>query len=1000
MQAPRDMPNPSPSAPVDEPRLLMVEDSPLDAELELDALRRHGLSVSALAVVSTEPEYAAQLESFHPDLILADYHVPGLPGERSLDLARARCPQIPFIFVSGVLGEDRAVALLKRGAWDYVLKDRLSRLGPAVTRGLEEARERLRLERERALAMDRLQERTQQMQAIIDTVQDALSFFTAVRDPSGAIVDFRCVYANPVAVSTLRRPFAEVEGSTLLELLPTLRGTEVIGQYIDVVELGQPLAYVLADLEDGNVRGTFEGRAAKLGDGLVVTYRDVTDRHAAERALRESEARYHGLVLSLGEGILLQDEQGTIVECNGAAERILGVPRAELIGRSPSGTGLQPVREDGSAFPWQEHPAMVTARTGRPCRDVVMGISSGNDRRWILSNAEPLIRPGTQRPYAVVNSFADITDLRRAQGGLAASEERFRLAFEESLIGMALVDITAFPGRCLRVNRALSDFLGYPQDQLLSMNLDDLTGDESTPVLSAAVGALVKGDVSHYRAEHDYVHACGRTVSGLLSISLVRDPQGEPLYALISVEDITARKRAEEELAFKALHDNLTGLPNRALLLDHLRTSLARANRIDAVVGVLFIDLDDFKSVNDSFGHVAGDEFLVEVSRRISGSLREADTAARIGGDEFVVVCEDLPDAGIASLVAQRIKASLGADIPIRGQRVGAPASIGIAISTETSTAEELLRDADAAMYLAKRQGGRRWEPADTFVHTPAATMLALEADLREAIRLGQLRIFYQPTFDLQTARMVGVEALLRWEHPERGLLLPQELIRVAERRNLIGPIGIWVLRTACEQAGKWVQRFGDEAPVVSVNISSRQLGGQGLTDQVQQILEQLGLPPRKLCLEITESQFVSVGTAATTDLRTLAAAGIAIAVDDFGTGFAGFDYLRRLPVNTIKIDKSYVDGVGVDPTDSAIVAGVVTLAHSLGLDTVAEGIETDAQRIELRRLGCTTGQGWFWHPALPPEEVDLLIPEPAPTGMVRQLAVRADPAAAADQLP
>jgi diguanylate cyclase (GGDEF)-like protein/PAS domain S-box-containing protein len=981
MEPARDGADSSPSAAVGEPRLLLVEDDPLDAELAIDALHRHGLSVGEVAVVATEADYVTRLETFHPDAILADYHVPGLPGERSLDLARAHCPEVPFIFVSGVLGEDRAVELLKRGAWDYILKDRLSRLGPAVTRDLAEARERLRLERERTLALDRLQESMQQMQAIIDTVQDSLSFFTAVRDPAGTVVDFRWAYANPMAVSMLRRTFAEVVGANLLDLLPTLRGTDVFRGYVDVVETGRPLAYLLPDLDDGGVRGTFEGRAAKLGDGLVVTYRDVTTRHTAEQALRESEARYHGLVLSLGEGIMLQDRHGVIVECNAAAERILGVPRAELLGRSLAQARLRTVREDGSELPPQDHPATVTVRTGRSCRDVVMGISSGDDPpRWILSNAEPLILPGTDRPYGVVNSFGDITDLRQAQVGLAASEERFRLAFEESLVGMALVDTSARPGRCLRVNRALSDFLGYPQSRLLSMNLDDLARAQGVPVLASAIEGLVKGDVSRYRGEHDYVHASGRTVSGLLSISLVRDPHGDPLYALVCVEDVTARKHAEEELAFKALHDELTGLPNRALLLDHLRTSLARAARTDAVVGVLFIDLDDFKSVNDSFGHVAGDEFLIRVSERISGSLREADTAARIGGDEFVVVCDDLPDAGTATVVAQRIQASLSVDIPIRGQRVGAPASIGIAISTRASTAEELLRDADAAMYLAKRQGGQRWEPSDAFVHTAAARMLSLEADLREAFRLGQLRIFYQPTFDLQTERMVGVEALLRWQHPERGLLLPQELVRVAERRNLIGPIGAWVLRTACEQAGSWVGRFGDRAPVVSVNISSRQLGGQGLTEQVQQLLEHAQLPAEKLCLEITESQFVSVGSAASTDLHTLAGTGVSIAIDDFGTGFAGFDYLRRLPVDVIKIDRSYVEGLGTDPTTSAIVASMVTLAHNLGLDTVAEGIETQEQREELQRLGCTTGQGWLWHPALPAGEVELLLDDQHPS--------------------
>jgi EAL domain-containing protein (putative c-di-GMP-specific phosphodiesterase class I) len=305
---------------------------------------------------------------------------------------------------------------------------------------------------------------------------------------------------------------------------------------------------------------------------------------------------------------------------------------------------------------------------------------------------------------------------------------------------------------------------------------------------------------------------------------------------------------------------------------------------------------------------------------------------------------------------------------------VGAPASVGIAVSTAHSTAEDLLRVAAAALFAATRRGGRRWEPGESFQRTAATRTLELEAELREAIRARQLRVYYQPTIDLQTARIVGVEALLRWQHPTRGLLLPQELIQVAERRSMIASIGGWVLQTACRQAAQWVHRYGEAAPAVAVNVSSRQLSGQGLPQQVQRLLTDVRLPPQRLCLEITETQFVSVDSAATADLLTLEGAGVGIAVDDFGTGFAGFDYLRRLPATTIKIDRSYVRGLGTDRADTAIVAGVIALARSLGLRTVAEGIETDDQYDRLRRLQCVDGQGWLWHPALPAAQVEQLI--------------------------
>jgi diguanylate cyclase (GGDEF)-like protein/PAS domain S-box-containing protein len=787
-------------------------------------------------------------------------------------------------------------------------------------------------------------------------------------------VDFTWALANPIAIATLHRPPEQVLGHTLLDIFPTLHGSDLFDTYVDVVESGRPAQYLLT-IEDGPVRGTFEGRAARLGDGLVAVYRDVTDRYAAEQALRRSEARYRGLVLALGEGILVQDAHGVVLECNEAAERVLDTPRTRLVGHRYPRPERTTIGEDGAPLSISVHPTVTTLATGQSCRGSVIGLRhQDGSTRWLLTNAEPLKVAGTQAREGAVTSYADITELRRAQHELAASEERFRLAFEEALTGMALIDVANAAGRFLRVNRALTEFLGRSEEELLAMDLAEVTLGEDLPELQLAFDALIAGDLPRYRTEQRFTHVDGSLRWAVLSISMVRDHRGSPLYALTALEDITARKDAEDQLAFKALHDALTGLPNRALLLDHLRAALARGLRNDTLVGVLFIDLDDFKSVNDSFGHVVGDDFLVQVSERISRSLREADTAARIGGDEFVVVCENLTDAADATAVAQRIQSALGGGLPVRGRKVGAPASIGIAISDDQTSAEGLLRDADAAMYTAKRRGGRRWHPADTLMHTAALRMLALEGDLREAIRLGQLRLHYQPIFDLQANRMVGVEALLRWDHPHRGLLLPQELIEVAERRNLIGPIGNWVLETACAQAGRWTHRYGADAPLVAVNVSSRQLADQELSQQVRKLLREAELPPDRLCLEITESQFISVGSSATTDLRVLSDVGVAIAVDDFGTGFAGFDYLRRLPVNTIKIDKSYIDGLGVDQTDSAIVASVVTLARSLGLIAVAEGIESAEQHHALQQLGCPQGQGWLWHPALPAEEVERLI--------------------------
>jgi diguanylate cyclase (GGDEF)-like protein/PAS domain S-box-containing protein len=564
-----------------------------------------------------------------------------------------------------------------------------------------------------------------------------------------------------------------------------------------------------------------------------------------------------------------------------------------------------------------------------------------------------------------------------AYEALRVSEAKYRQIVDTTTEGIWMLDRD---GRTTFVNARMAGMLGLDPAEAIGRPMSDFLVDvhagedlaarpdeAGKPHLPPADGAYEPRHLECRLRRKD-----SQVLWGLTSTALILDAQYEVEGSLTMVTDITDRKNAEDTLAYKAHHDDLTGLPNRARLMELLHSALARALRTGTRIGLLFIDLDDFKSVNDSFGHTGGDEFLIQVADRITHMLRETDAAARIGGDEFVVVCENLTDTADATIVAQRVQSALDNGVQIRGRKVGAPASIGIAISNEYTTAEEMLRDADAAMYAAKRRGGRIWSSADPLVHTTALRMLALEANLREAVRLGQLRLHYQPTFDLRTGLMVGVEALLRWEHPSRGLLLPKELIEVAERRNLIGSIGTWVLRTACAQASAWIRRFGSRAPVVAVNISTRQLGEQELSRQVRQLLADNDLPPDRLCLEITESQFISVGSSAINN-RTLSRPA-SRSPSTTGTGFSGFDYLRRLPVDTLKIDKSYVDGLGHDQTDTAIVASIVALAHNLGLITIAEGIETPVQRDTLREHGCSVGQGWLWHPALPAQELEHLL--------------------------
>jgi diguanylate cyclase (GGDEF)-like protein len=416
----------------------------------------------------------------------------------------------------------------------------------------------------------------------------------------------------------------------------------------------------------------------------------------------------------------------------------------------------------------------------------------------------------------------------------------------------------------------------------------------------------------------------------------------------------------------------LTDLPNRALLLDHLELAIARADRATTGIALLFLDLDRFKSVNDTLGHDAGDELLVAVADRINQLLRPADTVARLGGDEFVILCEDVVDEHHAVSIAQRILSLIEAT-PFRlaGTEIPVTASIGVALSAGGAAhPEALLRDADAAMYRAKDLGRARIELFDETMRRRAAERLELADELARAMENDQIVVHYQPCVSLHTGRVTSVEALARWDHPDRGILAPTEFIGLAEETGLIVGLGLRVLNDACAQAKAWADQLGDAAPRIHVNLSARQLTAANLTVLVRGVLDGSGLEPELLCLEITESVLMEDAPAVIDALRRLKDIGVLLAIDDFGTGYSSLSYLRRFPVDILKVDQSFVDGLGPDPEDSAIVAAIVNLASTLELEAVAEGVETREQLERLRALGCATAQGYVFAEPAPAGEI------------------------------
>ncbi|MDO8478900.1 MAG: EAL domain-containing protein [Candidatus Rokubacteria bacterium] len=428
-------------------------------------------------------------------------------------------------------------------------------------------------------------------------------------------------------------------------------------------------------------------------------------------------------------------------------------------------------------------------------------------------------------------------------------------------------------------------------------------------------------------------------------------------------DEISQFPRRLEQLTKQAFRDSLTGLPNRALFMDRLTHGLTRARRRHEHLAVLFLDLDRFKVVNDTLGHAVGDQLLVEVSNRLSASLRPGDTVARLGGDEFGLLLEDVADAETADAVALRIEAELAKPLLFEGREVFITASIGIALSSaRIGLPEEMLRDADLAMYHAKAKGSARHEVFDNGMSAPALDRMDLEMDLRTAISRHEFRLHYQPILRLDTGRITEVEALIRWQHAKRGLLQPDAFIGLTEETGLIVPIGQWVLSEACRQARVWQLEFPSDPPLVmSVNLSAKQFQHPQLVDEITQALMESGLEASSLKLEITESVVMQSAPATLAKLKELKDLGIRLAIDDFGTGYSSLGYLKSFPVDTLKIDRSFVRGLSGEGGDSAIVRAVVTVAKSLNMDVTAEGIETDEQRIELKALGCDRGQGFLF---------------------------------------
>ena len=694
--------------------------------------------------------------------------------------------------------------------------------------------------------------------------------------------------------------------------------------------------------------------------GQVVTVlgiaRDITESQRAELALRESESHYRSLFEGSSIVMLLIDPQhGRIRDANAAAARYYGYAPETL--RSMAIGEINTLSRDDIRREMDR-----ANNEGRTNFEFRHRLSSGEVRDVLVSSGP--IRVGGED--LLLSTVLDVTDRHVA-------EQKMRQAlavFNASNQGIITTDPS---GRITNVNPAFTRITGYEPDEVLGRTPSILRSGRHDKAFYEAMWAELskhgtwEGEIWNRRKG-------GQIYPEWLTISSVRDAAGQVVEHVALFSDITERKQHEEDIWRKANFDALTGLANRNLFADRLERSIAQARRNEKRVGVAFLDLDGFKWINDTLGHDVGDELLVEIAQRLRIAVRDQDTVARLGGDEFTVVIHDLDGPEDMLSVAAKLVEILREPMTIGGSMHQISGSVGITLYPDDGEdVQTLLKNADIAMYKAKQAGKNRYQFYARHMQVDAQARVRMEADLRVAIETGAFMLHYQPIVDADSGELVGAEALLRWQHPERGVVSPLDFIPVAEDCGLIIPIGEWVLHEAARQWHSW-RRRGHSALRMSVNVSSVQFRDAGLRDTVAGLLREFEITPGCLVLEITESVLMDGSAEAEARMRDIKALGVAYSLDDFGTGFSSLSYLKRFPVDVVKIDRSFVNDCPEDRNDAHLVEAIVNMAHSLGLRVTAEGVETEAQLEFLRDLGCDTVQGYLIGRPLPPESFETLI--------------------------
>ena len=682
-------------------------------------------------------------------------------------------------------------------------------------------------------------------------------------------------------------------------------------------------------------------------------------RATAEEARERADARLAGFLAGSWDVIIVVDTETRLMYATPRIHALIGRTVAELL---------------GVAMIDLMHPDDVE-RTADALASTLAHEGDGTalevrvrhaDGRWIDVELVATSRVDDPAVEGIVVNVRDVSDRKAVEATLREAQSRFEEVFEHAPIGMALADAD---GRFFRVNPALCSMLLATEGELIGCTFGELSHPDDVARNAGLHRDMFAGKRSQYTLEKRFLRADRSYVWCRVHVSVVCDAHGVPRYSVGQINDITEQRTAAEILEYEARYDALTGLATRKLFLEQLERAIARTRRRGGLVAVLFIDLDHFKSVNDTMGHAAGDELLTAVARRMRAVLRVNDFACRFGGDEFMVLCTDLESAADVAEVAERLRDAIEHPFQIRGTDVFIGASIGIALADEAADASTLLSQADSAAYRAKERGRNRYEVFDDELRSTILARLETESALRRALDHDELRLLYQPVVNTRTGAVDGFEALLRWARPGHGLVSPSAFLAVAEERGLIVPIGRRIIEAACRQIVAWEGLGADgRTPAVAVNLSARQLAHPDFVEHVAEALARTGADPQALCFELTETAVMDDAVTAIATLHRLRTMGVDLAIDDFGTGYSSLSYLRRLPASVVKIDRSFVLELGGSRQGSTIVASVIHLAHALGMRIIAEGVETIEHVAALVTLGCDQMQGFYFAPPLSTE--------------------------------